>query len=175
MQPKLQIRDSGSADTVAIVSLYENAFPDENLVPIVRDLLNSPQDVLSLVGTEDSALVGHVAFTFCTVDGGDKNAALLAPLAVEPECHRRGIGSALVHAGFARLRAAGVAEVLVLGDPAYYGRFGFEAATEIGAPYPIPPEWSDAWQSLKLAETAVSSSGTLRVPEPWRDPALWAP
>ena len=61
----------------------------------------------------------------------------LGPLSVRPEQQRRGIGTALVGEGLARLRARGAAGCVLLGDPGYYRRFGFEAdagLTFAGAP-----------------------------------------
>jgi hypothetical protein len=75
---------------------------------------------------------------------------LLGPLCAAPDRQGRGIGSALVQAGFERLRADGVTTVLVLGDPAYYGRFGFEAGHDIAAPYDLPPAYVAGWQALSL-------------------------
>ena len=65
--------------------------------------------------------------------------------------------------------------VCVLGDPAYYGRFGFEPDDRVAPPYPLPQEWRSAWQSLSLCGNDRPARGTLSVPPPWRQPALWAP
>jgi len=51
----------------------------------------------------------------------------LAPVAVLPGRRRAGIGSALIREGLKRARRQGHEAVFVLGDPAYYGRFGFRA------------------------------------------------
>lgn len=168
------IRDSLRSDLSAIHDLYPAAFPDEDLLPLIRLLLDGRDDVMSLVAERDGALVGHVAFSHCTVTGSGARVALLGPLAVAPEAQRGGIGSALVRAGHERLAGQGVSRVLVLGDPAYYGRFGFRADDRIRPPYPMPPEWSSAWQSLDLTAPDASLAGTLVVPAPWQDPALWS-
>jgi putative acetyltransferase len=56
----------------------------------------------------------------------------LAPLAVQPEHQRQGIGSSLVERGIAPLRERSCPFVIVLGHPEYYGRFGFERACTYG-------------------------------------------
>jgi putative acetyltransferase len=61
-----------------------------------------------------------------TADGRSLNALGLAPLAVVPEKTRHGIGSALVEAGIAEARQAGVDVIFVLGDGQIYGRLGFD-------------------------------------------------
>ena len=171
---EVTIRSSRPGDLTGIEQLYPAAFPDEDLLPLVKGLLGNPDVVLSLVATVESQLVGHVAFTTCGVEGSDVNVALLAPLAVAPAVQRQGIGTALVQAGLRRLETAGVTNVFVLGDPAYYGRHGFEPEPLVETPLPIPGEWREAWQSIKLADTAAPGPGRLFVPEVWMRPELWS-
>ena len=169
------IRESERADLPALERLYPRAFPDEDLLPLVRDLLRAPVGVLSLVACVDNDIVGHIAVTMCGLNGSDAELALLGPLAVAPEQQRQGIGSAMVRAGLERLQRRGTHCVCVLGDPNYYGRFGFTPNAEIAPPYQLPPEWNGAWQSLALAGAAHTLAGQLRVPSLWAKPALWAP
>ena len=170
-----KIHASKQSDLAAIGSLYPQAFPDEDLVPLVRALLNEPKAILSLVATVGSALVGHVLFTKGSVTGSNGLVALLGPLAVSPSSQRRGIGSALVRAGLEQLQREGFAQVFVLGDPAYYGRFGFATESNVSAPYELPPEWATAWQSVILGSNTGRAAGSLVLPQPWMQPALWAP
>ena len=169
------IRVSTNEDIEAIVSIYPLAFPDEDLVPVLRDLLAEPDVALSLVATIDGRVVGNVIFTECAVEGDDVEASLLAPLAVAPGSQRQGIGSTLVNAGLQRLKDMGIDSVFVLGDPAYYSRFGFSPDSQVQPPYPLPAEWYGAWQSQCLGDVAQSPTGKLAVPAQWLDPALWAP
>ena len=103
MTEKLEIRDSVPGDLCAIESLYPKAFPDEDLLPLVRDLLQETTVTTSIVGVIDSRIVGHVIFTKCGVAGNRTDVALLGPLAVAPAWQGQGIGSAIVRAGFKRL------------------------------------------------------------------------
>ncbi len=171
---KLEIRESGPSDIAGIEQLYADSFPDENLIPLVRELLDLEEGVISLVGVIEGRIVGHISFTFCHVEGGAK-VALLAPLAVAPALHKQGVGSQLVIAGFRYLKNAGTGYVCVFGDPAYYSRFGFKPEYKITTPYPLPEEWSDAWQSVQLIDAAEVGEGKLSVPEPWRYSELWGP
>ena len=173
--PDFDIRVSEPNDQAAIATIYPAAFPEEDLLPLVRELLSAGPAVISLVATVGSELVGHVAFTICGIDDGPDTVALLAPLAVTPNRQRNGIGRAIVEAGLQRLQEAGVIRVYVLGDPAYYGRLGFETETQVAPPYPLPDEWAGAWQSLSLGGSGTLPAGTLSVPPVWRDPALWGP
>ena len=168
----MNIRKAEPADQVALERMYPAAFPDEDLLPLLADLAEEEQ-TLSLVATDDSGVAGHVAFTLCDVVG--TLVGLLAPLAVDPARQRQGIGSALVRDGLQRLADAGIGYVVVLGDPAYYGRFGFSAEASIKPPFELPEEWQGAWQSLALNDSASKLAGPLSVPPAWNHQALWAP
>lgn len=174
MNTPVRVRASTAADLVSIEAMYPRAFPDEDLLALVRDLLQDETNVTSLVAVCDGQVVGHVSFTRCAAENSECAVALLAPLAVAPGRQRQGIGSALVREGLERLRQKGIANVFVLGDPAYYGRLGFRPERLVQTPYPLPAEWAEAWQSLQLDKAVATPSGRLRLPEYWRDPALWA-
>jgi putative acetyltransferase len=173
MTEKLKIRDGVSADVGAIELLYPDAFPNEDLLPLVRDLLPDTMVTTSIVGEIDSKIVGHVIFTKCGVTGERTNAALLGPLAVTPARQGQGIGSALVRAGLWQLKDKDVRFVCVLGDPAFYGRLGFLPEASIRPPYRLPAEYDGAWQSHTLCDTGDAYSGELSVPEQWQQPYLW--
>ncbi|MBT6095530.1 MAG: N-acetyltransferase [Rhodospirillaceae bacterium] len=169
----LKIRESRPGDAAEIERLYVDAFPDEDLVPLVRELLDFGPSVVSLVAVREQAVVGHIGFTFCGVEGGNDKVALLAPLAITPSLHRQGIGSTLVEAGFIQMQQAKIGYVFVLGDPAYYSRFGFKAEDKVTTPYPLPAEWRGAWQSVALHDAEIPHAGKLSVPKPWHHEALW--
>ena len=82
---------------------------------------------LALVAEEDSKLVGHIMLnkTYVTMGNSKFDALLLAPLSVRLEYRRRGIGSKLVRQSFELAKNLGHSVVFVVGDPAFYGRFGF--------------------------------------------------
>ena len=171
----LDIRRSQQADIPAIETLYPAAFPDEDLLPLVRELLPDSENVLSLVATIESELVGHAVFTRCGVEGSHGVASLLGPVAVLPGRQKQGIGSALIRAGLEQLDEQGTELVCVLGDPEYYGRFGFTPDALLEPPYRLPAEWADAWQSQYLGRPGQPRRGILAVPKQWLQPALWAP
>ena len=176
MENEIEIRAARTSDLDSLLQLYPDAFPEEDLLSLVEDLHRSREDaVISLVAIAGHRLVGHIAFTLGGIDGGPANMALLAPLAVASAMQKQGFGKALVAEGLGRLKARSVARVLVLGDPRYYGRFGFETEKRIEPPYPLPAEWQDAWQSLILEETRPARGGALKLPAFWMRPALWAP
>lgn len=169
-----EIRKSTPGDAKDIEKLYAAAFPDEDLLPLVRDLLGEEQGVLSLVALSENAILGHICFTACHIEGRGDEVALLGPLAVTPPAQKQGVASALVRTGFDYLQKAKTGYVFVLGDPAYYARFGFEADDKVTPPYQLPAEWHGAWQSMKLPGATAPLEGKLVVPAPWRQPSLWS-
>ena len=175
MDPVLNIRESEDSDLADLERLYPVAFPDEDLVPLLRQLLAGRSDVTSLVAEGAAGLLGHVAFSECRVEEDSQKVSLLGPLAVDPDAQRQGVGTALVQEGIRRLRSLGFAKHFVLGDPGYYSRLGFTAETAVFPPYKLPDEWAGAWQSKLLQEDAAGLEGTLTVPQPWQDKALWLP
>ena len=79
MSEKFEIREGLPGDLASIEKLYPEAFPDEDLLPLVRQLLKEAPIVLSLVAITDNSLVGHVIFTTCSVAASADQVALLAP------------------------------------------------------------------------------------------------
>jgi putative acetyltransferase len=95
---------------------------------------------ISLVAIEDEELVGHVAFSPVTIDDEPSGWYGLGPVAVRPDYQREGIGTELIRSGLARLEALGAEGCVVLGEPEFYGRFGFEAVPGLELPG-VPPEY----------------------------------
>lgn len=175
MSATVEIRVSGPGDLPALEALYTEAFPEEPLVPLVRSLLTEVPGARSLVAQRDGALAGHIVFVDCTIPGHEHRVALLGPLAVTPSRQRQGIGSHLAHAGLGREAARGTDLVFVLGDPAFYGRFGFTPGAPTAPPQPIPEEWRPAWQCKQIGSSPPPGGAVLTVPPPWDVPAYWLP
>lgn len=181
MMIDVSIRLSRNEDRGTLRALYTAVFPCEDLVQLVDALLDLPDETLSLVADTDGTVVGHIVFTLAPIIevGGvaTSQAALLGPLAVHLNHQRQGIGGRLIDAGLKRLAGRGVGRVFVLGDPNYYGRFGFTADTACQPPYPLPEDWVPAWQSRAVGgnDEAKPVAGKLKLPPVWMEPRLWAP
>jgi len=175
MSNEPRIRETVAGDEAALTALYKKSFPDEDLTPLMKRLLAEVPDILSLVAMIGEECAGHILFTPCTVEESGHRVALLGPLAVAPPRQGQGLGKMLIRNGFSRLSGTDLPQVLVLGDPAFYGRFGFLPETSIIPPYDLPAAWAAAWQSVTLAEGAMTRAGILRPPAAWLSQSLWLP
>ncbi len=129
----IQIRSEKTPDGPAIRAVHLAAFaPRANEADLVDRLREAGQAAVSLVALSAGQLVGHILFS--PVSLSPRQPALLglglAPLAVLPDFQRQGIGSQLVLRGLEAVRAAGFDFAVLLGDPGYYGRFGFRPGSQ---------------------------------------------
>ena len=127
------IRTKKPTDTPQVEALLDAAFGPartRNSAHVLRQGLTEV-DGLSFVAADGDEILGCIHFWPMTVEpeaGGTppEGVLLLGPLAVHPDRHGNGIGQALVDRGIAAARAQGHRAAILVGDPAYYGRFGFQ-------------------------------------------------
>lgn len=179
----MTIRPSTDSDRDAISDVHTSAFGSEEgpvIVQLVHDLFDdsTAEPLLSLVAADEEQVVGHVLFTNVTIEPNGRaiSAQILAPLAVKPGSQKHGIGSALIKNGLQRLTDSGTELVFVLGDPAYYSRFGFQTAApyKLVAPHPIPEKFADAWMVQSLRSDILDGvKGTVRCADSLNDPKHW--
>jgi putative acetyltransferase len=93
---------------------------------------------LSLVAVSAGQALGHVMSSYVDVVPGSRRVLQVGPLAVVPSHQRQGIGSALMHETIRVADGMGEPMLMLEGNPAYYGRFGFTRADERGIE--MPPE-----------------------------------
>ncbi|KQM76505.1 hypothetical protein ASE70_09350 [Sphingomonas sp. Leaf22] len=136
------IRAATWADAPVVDALLRTCFPRDEEARLVQQLAIDGDLVLVLVAEDDDAVVGMIAASRMQVaaDTREVAAVAIAPLAVVRAARGQGVGEALVAAAIAHLRSAGVELAFVLGDPDYYGRFGFDAATARGFDSPYAGE-----------------------------------
>ena len=155
------IRPEQPEDTDAIRALTTEAFASAphssgTEAAIVDGLRAAGALTLSLVAIEGNEIVGHVALSPVTIDGAARGWFGLGPVSVRPGRQRGGTGSELIREGLWRLRENGAGGCVLLGDPAYYGRFGFanDPALVLEG---VPPEYF-----MRLAFGAALPAGTVR-------------
>jgi putative acetyltransferase len=121
------IRLEEAGDASQIRDLLEACFPGYGEADLVDALRRDGDLVLALVAEDQGVVIGHIAFSRLTVEGeeGGFSGVALAPLAVYPEYQQQGVATRLVREGHACLAAMGEKLSVVVGDPVYYGRFGY--------------------------------------------------
>ncbi|MCG8996031.1 N-acetyltransferase [Laribacter hongkongensis] len=145
----LHLRPEQPSDINAISELTREAFlnaPHTSHTEqfIVNALRRSGQLTLSLVALEHGQLAGHIALSPVTLSCGTPGWYGIGPLSVRPDCQQRGIGSQLVRQALPMLQQqTGASGCVLLGDPAYYSRFGFVPDTGLTLPG-IPPGYFQA-------------------------------
>ncbi|EYS87252.1 GCN5 family acetyltransferase [Cupriavidus sp. SK-4] len=144
----VQIRPETPSDTDAIARLTTAAFltaphTTHTEAFVVNALRRAGKLTVSLVAQAGDRLVGHVAISPVTVSSGAAGWYGLGPISVAPDLQGQGIGSQLMRASLDQLRSLGAAGCVLLGDPGYYGRFGFAARPGLVLDG-VPPEYFQA-------------------------------
>ena len=144
----IEIRNEIPADVPAIEAVTISAFLNaphsgQNEQLIVRALREAGQLLVSLVAIAEGNVIGHVAASPVSLSEGTPGWCGLGPLSVLPPYQGRGVGARLTREALRILREQGAAGCVVLGEPAYYGRFGFLADPALVFPG-VPPEYFQA-------------------------------
>lgn len=95
---------------------------------IVASLRTDGDVAVELAALEGAAAVGHAMFSRASAEPGPCRLVALGPVRARIDRQGQGIGGALIRAGLAACAERGFEAVIVLGDPGYYGRFGFGVA-----------------------------------------------
>ena len=148
------VRPERAGDAPGVRAVLEAAFGGRVEADVVDRLREAGDLILALAAELAGDVAGYVAFPRLDLDLGGRvvPVAGLAPVGVVPERQRQGIGTALVGAGLARLKDRGERLVFVLGEPGYYGRFGFKVMDGFVSRYAGP-----YFQALMLAPDAPAA------------------
>lgn len=167
----VEVRRERRGDEDAVREVHRAAFVQQgNDPPVETTLLDRLRadpawlPHLSLVAVADGEVVGHVVATRAAIGSSRTPVLGLGPLGVLPRWQRRGVGTALVHALLGAAESRDETLVGVLGEPDYYGRFGFVTATAVGV-VPPDPAWGLFFQIRPLA--APVPTGRFRYAAPF--------
>jgi putative acetyltransferase len=156
----MDIREESVDDRSAIRHVHEEAFGGNVEARLVDLLREGDKALVSVVAKIGGRVVGHALLSTATVVGApDVRAAGLAPVGVLPAFQNKGVGSALVREGLNRSIQAGCDLVVVVGDPAYYRRFGFQSARTFG--FENAYGVGDEFMVLELREGGLPKAGGL--------------
>jgi putative acetyltransferase len=163
------IRAERASDFLQISELIAAAFAKhpfskQTEVFIVRELRAAKALTLSLVAEIDNRVVGHIAFSPVEFSDNAQGWFGLGPIAVLPELQRQGVGTALLREGLRQLEELGAQGCVLVGDPGFYERFGFQSSTS----FTLPGVPKENILALALAPGEIPS-GEVRF-----HPAFWA-
>ncbi len=149
----MNIRPETDADKEAVYDVVRAAFDQVMEADLVDQLKGNGDSVFSLVAEKEGEIIGHILFSRMQSPEG---ALGLAPVSVLPAHQGSGIGSALIREGLKRATDAGWKAVFLLGEPAYYSRFGFsvDAALPFETLYPV-----QYFMALELTTGGLSAGG----------------
>ena len=168
----MTIRPERPAEFPAIYELVKDAFAtaphadgdEQDYVNTLRETERYLPALALVAEDAEGTLIGHIMLTETklTHAGGGLTGLLLSPLCVALPQRRAGLGAALVKESF-RLAKGDYSAVFVVGDPAYYARFGFRPASEFGIANEgdIPPQYVMACELIP--DALRGKSGTIRV------------
>jgi len=148
-------RPERASDAAAIHAILESAFPSSAEARLVDALRASGKLAVSVVAADGANPVGHIAFSPVTV--GQATGLGLAPMAVLPAHQNKGVGALLVREGLASCMQLGCGFVVVLGEPEYYGRFGFARASNYGLDNEYGAD--EAFMALELKPGSLPPAG----------------
>ncbi len=152
----LTIRTEHEDDLASIRDVHSSAFPTDAEARLVDRLRAGGKAVVSLVAAMEGRIVGHILFSpvSLALEDAAGPGVGLAPVAVSPPHQRQGIGSRLITAGIAACGQARSAFIVVLGEPAFYERFGFQPASKFGLSSQY--DAGDAFMALELVPGSLS-------------------
>ena len=150
-------RPEHASDAAVIRVILESAFPSAAEARLVDALRASSRLAVSMIAADVSGPVGHIAFSPVTV--GHATGLGLAPMAVLPAHQNKGVGALLVREGLACCMQVGCGFVVVLGEPEYYGRFGFARASNYGLDNEYGAD--EAFMALELQPGSLPAAGGL--------------
>jgi predicted N-acetyltransferase YhbS len=162
----------------AIVDLFTVTFTESEgeeegalIGALARNLLGgtAAQDLFVFSAQEAGRIIGSVICSRLTFEEDARTVFVLAPVAVAPDLHCKGVGQRLLSHALAALRSAGVDIAMTYGDPSYYAKVGFTRISEADAPAPFAFSQPEGWLAQSLKERPMTP---LRGPSRCVDPVF---
>lgn len=164
------------------IVLFRDSFTDSEgadegqvIADLVENLVNTTaeEQLYGFVALSREQIVGAVFFSQLILS--EKTTAfLLSPMAVATEMQKCGIGQSLIIFGLNFLKSIGVKWVFTYGDPAFYGKAGFEPVSEMDVAAPYPLSQPQGWLVRTLTSSQLPQNvKAMQCVEAFRDPTLW--
>lgn len=151
-----RIEAETSADVAGVEALIMAAFGPGRFAKTAERLREGSRPAAGFVARRGERIVGSVRLWPVLV--GETNGLFLGPIAVDAASRSDGLGAELVKACLDQARTLAVGGVLLVGDQAYFERFGFVGAPQAEMPGPV-----DRRRVLWLATGVETVSGPVRI------------
>lgn len=168
---------------VAITALFETTFAASEgaaegavVGAMAQKLLSttSPADLRVFLDREGGELRAAALFSRLSFASDKRVVFILSPMAVAPQWQRKGLGQTLLRRALGALRAEGVDVAMTYGDPAYYGRVGFEPVKEVVVPAPLPLSMPHGWIGQALDGGQIAPfAGPCSCVDALNNPEIW--
>jgi putative acetyltransferase len=158
-----KIRPEKSKDIEQVREILRAAFPTDAESKLVDALRVNGKAIISLVAASNNHRLGHILFSpVSTTPPSEAKGIGLAPVAVRPQVQAQGIGSELIREGLGLCKELGYDYCVVLGNPKYYQRFGFEKASSFG----LQNEYGvdDAFMVIRFSNRSDMAHGLVKYP-----------
>jgi predicted N-acetyltransferase YhbS len=178
----MQITSGSTGRETEIADLFKTTFTASegteegaSVGRLARDLMaTTDADDLHVFTADDGGLVGACIFTRLRHAGTTRRTWLLSPVAVAPDRQGQGIGQKMLAEALTALRAGGAEVAVTYGDPAFYGRVGFEPVTVHDLPAPYPLSQPEGWLAQSLTGQPLAPlNGRATCAPALSDPAFW--
>ena len=164
------VRPASLGDAECILAVVEDAFSYGGTRDAAEELAivratwttqhhRPPNPLIELVADENGTVVGHLQAAPGRLDGDPTPVAGVAPVCVGAPQQGRGVGRALMDALIGAAADRRWPLLVLLGDPGYYERFGFEPAAPLGLSYPPVGAGNPHFQARKLPGYAEALRG----------------
>jgi putative acetyltransferase len=174
------IRTLVASDLDSIEDTFFNSFSAEEApitYAVIKSLIseNDSQNNYCIGYELDGKVVSAVGFSpVCFDTASDISAYILAPIATHKLHQQKGIATKLIDAAKAHFIKNRVDALLVYGDPAYYGRYGFDVGLGKHFAPPYPLEYEFGWQAMMLSDRDFADEKlTFTCVNALSDAALW--
>jgi len=159
-----------------VFTASENAEEGALIGQLAFDLLQKTptEDLYAFLSSDEKGPTGCIFFTRLSFADDPRTVFLMAPVAVRTDRQKQGVGQQLIRHGLEALRLRGVDVVLTYGDPAYYGKTGFNAIDESIVRPPLPLTFPHGWLGQSLTENTLEAlRGASRCVPAFDKPELW--
>ena len=129
--------DFHNTELMTMRSFWNKYFPgcvEHNMLRVIRASADYLPEI-SRVAELDGKIVGAAFYTRAWIVGEDgvrNKVAMLGPLSVEPTLEGNNIGGKLICETIRLAKEAGIAGIILCGEPGYYPKFGFKLLQDFG-------------------------------------------